>query len=172
MSVNVERRTGELQTLLSELSDSYAHLERVLERQLEAMRRAEPAAMHALSDEAGRIASRIRERDGLRVQLMGVLGTGLGLEAEAARRMSLRELAERLGEPQRGALLVLAERLRVQALRVDRLNRIIALVSGEMLRHMRRVYEALSEGAEKPVTYSARGHSRPAAVSRVFEMVG
>lgn len=166
-----EQRVAQLVTVLGELKRLHDELAIVVQRKLDAMRAANADAIRSTCSREEFLAQKIREQDGLRRQLLELVGTQMGLAGEVARAMTVTELADRVGEPARSRLLVLAAALRERVRATADTNRVVGLVSHEMLKHFRQVYGVMAEANRAPGLYSRRGRNENPAIT-VFEAVG
>jgi len=183
-----EKRVDELITVLAELKGLHDELLVVLRAKLDAMRRADAERMQSCGARERFLAERIRQREGLRRQLAEIVADGLGLhervgaetagrqakptERRATEAITVSRLAERIGEPRRTRLTVLAAQIREAIEQVDRVNRVVALVAMEMAEHFRRVREVMiSAGIEQDV-YLPTGTRARVGVSHVIDAVG
>lgn len=168
----VETRLRELTLLLAEMKSLHENLLSVSRRKLEAMRQADAQSLDRASRDERTLADRIRDREGLRVALMTRVGEQMGVEEKQARKMSLGELARRVAEPVRTQLTILGNELRKIAADVARINRICALVSQEMLRHFRNVYEAMTQHGETRDLYGKTGRPQYGAPAALIDTTG
>lgn len=160
----------QLSEVLAELRQLYQQLLQVLRRRLEAMKRADSEALSSCTARERFLSQRIREADATRQNLLGDLLPRLGLPP--GRGITLGELAERLGEPHRSRLLVLAAGLREVMAEADRANRVAALAASQMLVHFRRVYEAMTAAAQQTGLYERSGPLRVQTPRRLIDAVG
>jgi hypothetical protein len=168
----IESRSSELVFLLGEFRKLHEELLAVIQHKLAAMRRADVEAVNSCLAREQFLANRIRQQEGLRQQLVQLIGKELGLAAEQTVRLSLKGLAERLEEPCRGRLLAQAAALRETMMTIDRANKVAAMVTGEMLKHFRQVCMAMARVGQSTGTYSPAGRLNSEAPARVFEAVG
>jgi len=168
----VESRTGELMVLVGELRALHEELLAVIRQKLTAIRHADIEGLGSCQAREQFLSDRIRQREGLRQQLVQLIGKELGMTAEQTVRLPLSSLAERLTEPRRSQLLALAASTRQVVLAVDHNNKVSALVMGEMLKHFRQVCLAMARTGMSTGTYSSGGRMAPDLPARVFEAVG
>jgi len=165
-------RIGDLVHLLVQMRDLYGDMQEILEAKLEAMKRADSDRLNDLAARERRLVERIRERDGLRRQLVALVCQEVGIGAGSERAVTLTELASRIQEPRRGHLLSLSQSLRDVVMKVGETNRIIGTVSDVMLKHFGKVYEAMTSCPEDPGVYSAKGVSSRNGGRILFSTVG
>jgi hypothetical protein len=103
---------------------------------------------------------------------MDAIGAELGLSAGAGRTLTISQLADRVVDPQRGALLKAVESLREVLVKVMQANRVCGAVSLELLNHLRWVLAAVRPRHEKPNVYSGDGALVRAGSSTLLELVG
>lgn len=167
-----DKRVAQLVTLLEEIQRSYAELGDVLDRKLTAVRRADTAGMAATTRRERFLVDRIGERDGMRRQVMVLLGQAWGIDGSAAEKMSVREVASRTTPALSDRLLALADATRAAMERVSHANRIIDVVGKSMAQHFRSVYDAMTTGLKQRDVYSRSGRPDNTVAVRVFEMTG
>lgn len=158
-----------LEALLRELTSAQEELALVLGQKLDAMRKADTAAMQSATAREGFLLDRLGQLDMQRHAVLNRVVEAVGLPRSAS--MTLSQIAARLDERTRGRLTKLMQELRERMLRVAEANRVIALVSGEMLAHYRNVFSALTRGSEESTVYT-RGGRISGEPMRVLDAVG
>jgi len=166
------RRLEDLATLLERLETLHDRLHQAIRRKIEAMRRNDLGAMGDATQEEARLAGQIREREGLRKQLLEALGREAGWPMSGARVLPASELLSRLAEPQRSALAGRVERLRASVARVAQANRLAGAVARGTLDHLGWVFAAVRHEDGKAAGYSDRGGAVVAAGTRILDAVG
>lgn len=167
-----QSRIGELVNLLGQLRDHYMNMQDILNGKLDAMRRADSDKLNELVGIERGLVERIRERDGLRKQLVAMVCGEIGLGDDVAGTITLTELAARIKEPRRGHLLSLSQSLKEVVTKVGETNRVIATVSDVMLKHFGKIHEAMTMSPEDPGLYSAKGVSSRGGGRAMFCAVG
>jgi hypothetical protein len=170
--VTNEQRVGQVVKVLGEMKRLHDELAVVVRQKLAAMRAADTDGMRSAVAREEFLARRIREQDGLRKQVLQLLGEQMGMSAAQARAMTLSELAGRVNEPSRSQLLLLAATLRETVRETAECNRIVAVVSREMLKHFRQIYEVMAQASGTPGVYSWTGRAEVRPGTAVFEAVG
>ncbi len=168
----LEARSGDLVNLMGDLKTLHSDMLSVLQQKLAGMRRADTEAINSCTARERFLAERVQEREGLRRQLVQILGKELGLSPEQSAGLGVRDLAERLPEPRRGQLLVLGEALRELIGKIDNANKVVALVTGEMLKHFRHVYAAMARSGPSTGRYASNGQIAVERPTQVFDAVG
>ncbi len=162
-----------LAELLEDLSARQASLHEVIRGKLEAMRRADVEGMIAATHREGELTNEVTALDGRRRDIAGKLSEALSRSpSERGRGLSLRNLAGRLDASQRPRILTLADTLRRRMLDVAEANRVVELVSREMLAFFKEVFSAMVRDDKTPLTYSAGGAVGAASGARVLDAVG
>ena len=172
MNRSPHKRLKELTVLLAEMKRLHEGLLSAARRKSEAMRRADTQAMEQAGREERALADRIKDQEGLRKVLMERIGERMGFSAPQARKMSISELARSVAEPIRTQLTVLGAELRKLASEIARLNRIAALVSQEMVRHFRAVYEAMTQQSQTGEFYGRTGRPQSGVSAAVIDTTG
>lgn len=165
-------RLGELIVVLDRLAGLYRDLAAIARRKLGHMARADSEALNmgvALEEELTRTA---RAQEGLRGQLMELVGRGYGMAPQSARGMSATQLLERAPATCRLDLERSVRRLREAALELMEANRVARLVAQEVLTHLRHVFAAIGAGSESAEVYSPHGRVPEGGSRRIFETLG
>jgi len=155
--------------LLEELLRLQTELEVVLRSKLDAMKRADTAAIQSASAREGLLVRRLAELDRRRKELLAGWPVP-NPRGEAARTLSM--LAESLNEPHRGRMTALAAGLRQRVAAVAELHRVITIVSAEMLAHYRKVFDAMTRSPDEADVYTPRGRAGAVRTTRVLDAVG
>lgn len=159
--------------LLEGLAARQESLHRVICGKLEAMRRADVEGMIAASHCEGELTNEVTLLDAQRRDVAAELCTEIGIPAtERGRPASLRRIAARLSEPERIRIVKSADLLRERMLQVAEANRVVELVSREMLAFFKAVFTAIVRDDSAPRVYSACGEVGTAAGARVLDAVG
>ena len=156
---------GDIETLHGELLGS-------INGKVEAMRKNDHAVMRELGKREHSLVATIHEREGLRRQLMDVIGKEAGWPARTARGLSTSQLASRLSEPQRSQLIDAGNRLRQVVSRVARTNRVAGQIAGRILNHLQWVFASVKPRGENPVGYTGSGGLMDTSTTLVFDTVG
>lgn len=168
----LQSRCGELVVLLGDLKELHEQLLGVIQQKLAAMRRADTDGINSCVAREKFLSERIRQREGLRQQLVQLIARALDVPSESAQEMSVAQVAEHLPEPRRGQLLTLSTATREILETLNEANRVAALVTSEMLKHFREVYSAIARTGGSVGTYSAGGERMQGRSVQVFEAVG
>ena len=168
----LNKRLKELTVLLADMSGLHQELLGTVRRKLEAIRGADTEAMQQAGGQEGELARRIKDAEGLRRLLMDRLGAELGLSPAQARKLTVSELAGRVAEPVRSRLTVLGAEIRKSATEIARVNRINALISHEMLKHFRTVYDTVTQGTVTRDFYGRTGRPRRGAPVALIDTTG
>jgi len=158
--------------LLGGLQRMHEQLLELIRDKMDAIRRADIAALRRLAQQEQTVAGRLQAREGLRRQLMDMIGRDMGLSTSAARAMTVSQIASRVPQASRDGLLDVARGLRDVIARVAQANRVAGAVSREILGHLAWVFSSVRPVGEKAVGYSGRGGTVGPAGTRIFETVG
>jgi len=167
-----DKRLKELTVLLADMSRLHQKLLEAVRHKLEAIRGADAEAMHRAARQEGELARRIKDQEGLRQLLMEELGEELGLASAQVRKLTVSELAARVAEPVRSRLTVLGAELRKCATEIARLNRVNAVVSQEMLKHFRTVYDTVTRGTVTRDFYGRTGRPQRGTPLALIDTTG
>ncbi|MBN2560368.1 MAG: flagellar protein FlgN [Phycisphaerae bacterium] len=169
----VTKSTEELAAVIERLIALQVSLHAVVREKLEAMRRADTEAMLSGSRRESELTSEIAAMDDQRRQVVSKLCQAVGISpAPGGNSVTLRALAGRLEPGPRERLARLADRLREEMLRLAEANRVVDLVSREMMAHFKVLFSVMMHDGEAAPTYSADGGVGPASGARVLDAVG
>jgi hypothetical protein len=172
-SASATTSVDRLAALLEELAARQESLHRVIRGKLEAMRRADVEGMIAASHREGQLTNEVTLLDAQRREVASELCAEIGIPAaERGRPVSLKRIAARLGEAERSRILKWADILRERMLQVAEANRVVELVSREMLAFFKAVFTAIVKDGAAPRVYSACGEMGTPAGARVLDAVG
>ncbi len=165
-------RLRDLDNLLNDEVRLHEELLEVLQRKLVAMRQNGVDTIHECVAREGELAGRIADHEGLRRRLMVLIGRDLGIDEEAAQRLSIRRLASRVDEKQKLKLLVAGERLSALLKEIAKVNAVVGDFASRMLEHYRAVFGQITQGIVQPPVY-ARDRDRALSVeAQVIDAVG
>lgn len=162
----------DLTRLLDSLRLQQQQLLECIESKLDAVRRADVEAMQRLHRQEAKLLKDLREREGLRRQMMDALGRGLGWPIGAGRALHISKLASRLTGADKTQLLDAAKALRDVAFSVQRVNRVAGTVSRNLLDHLGAVFASVVPTSNEPSGYSGSGAVVRQSGNLVFEAVG
>jgi len=167
-----DRRVSTLVDLLSDLCAGQRELLAAIEAKIDAMRRGNPEAIRDASLREQAIVARLTERENLRRQLAVNIARGYGMGADAARRMSAGQLAERIGGGEGGRIARAAEELKGLIAQVSSRNHVAELIAQNVLRHVKLAFAAMTEGARAALGYSLSGETYVGGCERILDAVG
>ncbi len=112
------------------------------------------------------------ELDCRRMERVSQLATALGVPtAKNARTVTLRSLITKLDTESGRRLAKLAQRLREEMLKLAEANRVVEMVSKEMLVHFKILFAAMVRAAEDSPTYRRGGEPAGASGAMVVDAV-
>ncbi len=164
-------RLRDLVTLLGDVDGLHRELLQAVRGKTEAMRRSDVPHIQACTEEERSLVIRIQEREGLRRQLMDVIGKDLGLSGRKARTMSASRLAQRLDEPYRTQITEVAATLKGTMTQLVRDNRVAGLIAREVLGHLRGIFSCIGASVRQPVGYAADGAVVSGTDQKIIETV-
>ncbi len=165
--------TAELVGVLNALIGFQNELHAAIDAKLDAMRRSHADDMMASAQSEGRLCSQISALDERRAEIVTDLCQCTGLVAPAGiQKVSLRMLAVGLDEPDRASLLEAGQALREKMLQVAEKNRVVELVSREMLAHFKTLFMAFTQDDDSRPTYSRGGSLESGDGVNVLDAVG
>lgn len=170
---SVEPLVRELEAVFRTLIDQHESLHDAVRGKLDAMRRADNGEMLSAAHREGEIVARIREIDEQRKTLVVRCCQASGIPKSAnAGHVSLKALAGHLNPNLRARLTGLGEVLRERMLEVAEANRVVELVSREMLDHFKQLFSAFTRDEDGSQTYSAGGVLKTDSGTSVLDAVG
>ena len=161
---------GQLAECLAEMRGLYEELLAILRRKLEAMRRAHTESLHSCAARERFLLQRIAEAESSRKTLAADLQLRAGSKSKGP--VSITQFAERVGEPGRSKLLVLADGLRRLVEQTNQANQVAALAGKELLAHFRHVYDVMRAAERDTGTYDVRGARTAGSAQRILDAVG
>lgn len=162
----------DLARLLGDLAGLHAEMCAHAREKLAAMRKADSAGIAAITARETQLADRLAEREGLRRQITRRVAEGLGLPRAQADKLRIADLADLIPEPRRSQLLTAATGLRQRLGEFERLQRVSALITHEMLKHLSAVMTVMCGGGPAAESYTRGGRHAQPRTSSVFEAVG
>jgi len=165
-------RVADLARLVVGMAEVNEQLASVLDGKIDAMRRANVEEMGGCEQREGKLVETLRERDGLRKQMMDAIGTELGLPAKAGRTLTLSQLGLRMNAGERATLSNAADRLRSAVIGARQVERVAAAVSREVLHHLQWVFAAVKPRDDRAGVYSNDGALVRGGGSAMVELVG
>ena len=166
------RRADTLVALLNEIADAHERLLDVIEEKIQAMRKADTAAINAAVERERELVGFINDREGLRRQLTENIARSYGIGGPAARKLSARQLAKRMGAEADPKMDEATARLRDITARIARRNHTAAMISENVLRHVKHVFAAMTGADGTRSSYSSAGAVTAGAAHRIFDAVG
>ena len=164
---------GELAAQLQKMIGLQERLHEVIREKLEAMRRCDTEHMLSATGREGEIAAQISALNDRRTETAGRMCDALGIQRPpAVAPVTLRFLAGRLDSGFRQRLVELGDELRDCMLKVAEANRVVEMVSREMLAHFKDLFAAFTRAEDGPQTYSRGGAMEHATGTQVLDSVG
>lgn len=151
----MDKKLHELEEILRAEQAAHARLMELLESKRSAMRAARVGELPDCCRRENQQVQEIARLEKRRLEIAGELT--LLLEPQATRPWTLAELAERLGEPRRGRLLVLREQLRQQVEAVAAQSSVVRRASEALLRHMQGLAASVGSALTQVGLYTRQG---------------
>ncbi|MEM9414896.1 MAG: flagellar protein FlgN [Planctomycetota bacterium] len=151
---------GGLEATLAQLAERHEQLLSLMQRQREALRKAETEQIAALSRQENAVVQTISTLEKRRLEQVASLTQVVS--PGAAQPMRMRELAERLPEPARGRLLVLRQQLRERIVAVKEQSSVSRRASEALMNHMQGLVQSLSHASVRGAGYDRPGQARNA----------
>lgn len=172
MTATCDRRLNDLVRLLDGLYGLHDELAGVIRGKIEAMKRADAEQMRLHGEREQSLVDAIREREGLRRQMMDQVAQDIGLPARSARTISLRQLAARTPRPHRDALERTGDKLRDCMARVAAANRVAGEIAKQVVGHLRWVFASVRPLDSRPMGYSQAGRLVSATETSLLDAMG
>lgn len=138
----LDRLIPQLETVLKQLTERHEQLLSLMQRQREALRGADHRGVSELSRLENVLVKAITDLEKRRLELVADLTRAV--DPAAAQPMRMRDLAERLGEPSRGRLLVLRQQLRERIQQVKDESSVTRRATEALMKHMQGLVQTLS----------------------------
>ena len=148
--------TRALQEILDTQAEGYRRLVQSIERQREAIRAADLAAVPAIAEVQEKIVERLRQLDERRETAGRALAQALGLDPESA----LTAIVERLPEAEGTRLAARAAELRELVHRSRREQSVVKAAGDALSRHMAGIVQSVSGALSGTGVYGRRGRLR------------
>ncbi len=166
------KQMGNLIKLLGGLQELHEKLRSLVEAKIDAMKRADIAAMGDVTRREQAATKRLVECHASRRRLMEAVGRELGLAPRNAQAITVSQLASRLAEPESSILRDAAGKLGEVASRLAQANRVAGVLSREILNHLKWVFASVKPAGRQPVGYSGTGALVGNDKRRIFDTVG
>lgn len=161
-----------LLSCLKQLERLHERLGMLLERHLQAVRKADLNTMRAAQDEARHVAQTLQRQNAARQRMMLELAQSLGLKARKNRGATLAELADRLGPEDARTLREARDRLRRVGSTTASLQRVSALSTRDLLGHVNAVLAAVRPAVTGGITYGRTGAVATGAAPQLVDALG
>lgn len=161
---------GNLVQCLSALREAYEELLTVVNGKLAATKKADVEAINSCAAREQFLVERVTQVENVRRKILTQLQQQLGMDASNPTTISA--LAEHVDEPDRSRLLVLAAALRRLIEEVNRVNEVAALVTHELSKHLKHVFDVMAAPAMDGAVYGPRGGRQAARTQNFLDAVG
>ena len=168
----MNKRLHDLMVLLRDIGALHRDLLQKVRDKAEAMRQGDVQAIQTCTRAEHNLVVRIQQREGLRRQLMDMIGKDLGLPAGQARTLSASKLARKLDEPHRTRVTELADQLRVCMTQLAKENRVSGTIARGVLVHLQGIFQSIGASVSSPVGYGADGSVVSGSDQRIIEALG
>lgn len=162
-------RISELVIVLERLTGYYHQLTALAREKLTAMGRNDLDALRVITESEEALIRSVQEQDGLRRQILELVGRAFGIAPQLARRMTASQWLQRL-EPNRRAEFESAVKLmRTAGAELSEANRVAGLVAAQVLTHLREVFTAISGASDRSEVYAPSGRMPTPGARVIFE---
>lgn len=172
MPNTTKKRLNDLIQLLEQTRDLYEQLLQTIQTKIDAMRHADLHEMREQTQQEHALAKRLHEREGLRCQIMELIGIELELSAPQARAMTMSDLSRVVSKSDAQRLMEISNALRDTVTRVAQANRIAGTTTREILNHLKWVMDSVKPRDDQPASYTGDGTLVPSQGTKLFEAVG
>ena len=171
-STQTQKRLRDLMQLLEQTRELYSLLHDAVQAKIKAMKCADLHDMREQTQKEHALAKRLHEREGLRGQLLELIGKDMNLSAHESRSMTLSQLAQHLPQNQVDQLNEISNRLRNTITQVAHANRVAGVTSREVLNHLKWVLDSVKPKDDQPAGYNGDGSAMTSSETKIFETVG
>jgi len=158
MADTIHKHIPALETTLKQLTDRHEQLLSLMKRQRECLRLADTHGVSECSRLENSLVQAIGDLEKRRQELVAELTRAV--DPSAAAPMRMRDLAEHLGEPARGRLLVLREQLRERITAVKEQSSVTRRATEALLNHMQGLVQTLG-GVGRANGYAPASQPKP-----------
>ena len=166
------KRLKDLLRVLDGMCELHERLGEAVRAKLDAIGRADVDAMQEASDREQALCSRLSEREGLRKQLMDLVGVEIGLGERDGRSLTVTELCARLERDSRDELKRSADALRKTVADVAQANRACEVSTRALLHHLHWVFASVRPKGDPPIGYSGAGRAVSDIGTQLVDTVG
>jgi len=167
----MDKHLDQLEALLGQLDAEHEQMLTLLAVKREAMRQAKPAAVSDCCERENERVQKIVAIEKRRQVIVGEITAAL--TPGAAQPLTITQIADRVGEPRRGRLLVLRQRVRDRMHRVARENAVARAATDGLLRHVQGLIQQVSKTLAGSGTYGRAGMNPAAStITTTFSITG
>ncbi len=167
-----EDRIRDLIRLMAELLHLHEDLLGVVQRKLLAMRKSDVELMQTCTAGEIDLTGRIRERDGLRKQILVLIAKDLNRPTTRQKEMTVSELLKHVSESEGNKMRALAGQLSFIMGETAKVNTVVQLFAQQMLDHYREIFERVTRGVVESPTYVVGGRPRGVLRAHVVDAIG
>ena len=168
----ITKRLNDLIRLLEQTRDIYEQLLQTIQTKIDAMRHADLNEMREQTLQEHALAKLLHEREGLRCQIMELIGIELHMSASQARAMTMSDLSKSVSKSDAKRLMEISGTLRDTVTRVAQANRVAGTTTREILNHLKWVMDSVKPKDDQPINYTDDGTIAPSHDTKLFEVVG
>ncbi|MCO6437056.1 MAG: flagellar export chaperone FlgN [Phycisphaerae bacterium] len=162
----------ELLGTLTRLERAHERLGMLIDRHLQAVRKADLNTMRATQEEARELAESITQHDQARQRQMDSIARSHGLAVLRNKRISLSELADLLDGNDARALRTARDRLRSVGGVTARLQRVATVTTRDLLGHLSAVLSSVRPAAARVDTYGQSGAVAAGSAPQLVDALG
>lgn len=151
----MDEQIANLEAILKQQLSGHKQLLSFLARKRQALRSAHHDQMTSLTEKENRVVQEISELEKQRLTVVGELT--LMVDPSAKEPLRLAQLAERLGEPHRGRLLVLRQELVLQMKQVQDETNVVKRATASLVQHMQGLIQTVGSAITGVGVYSQKG---------------
>ena len=163
---------NDLIRLLEQTRDIYEQLLQTIHTKIDAMRHADMNEMREQTLQEHALAKLLHEREGLRCQIMELIGIELQMSASQSRAMTMSDLSKAVSKSDAKRLMEISDTLRDTVTRVAQANRVAGTTTREILNHLKWVMDSVKPKDDKPISYTGDGTIAQSHDMKLFEVVG
>lgn len=171
-TITEPQRLKDLIKLLESIKQLQTQLLNLIRDKLSAMRRSDTAEMQKLAEREQELVKHVQEREGLRKQLMDMIGEEIGLSSRSVRMLCITQLCDYIPQASREVLLMAAQSLREVVLKVAQANRVVSVTAREVVQHLAWVFSSVKPKSDRSPDYTGSGAPVVCAQARLFDTVG
>lgn len=166
------KRHRDLLRMLRQLTKLHREIVSLVKAKLDAMKHADVQTLQQCVERERQLVERVQRCEGLRRQLMDVIGDQLGLARGVARRLTVSQLVSYVPKRQGEAILAATGELRNAVADLARVNRVAGVAADGLVKNLTHVFASVRPASGPGDAYTGEGVAPGRSGYRIFDAVG